>query len=78
MPIYSFTCRTCKNASEQVVRYDERDKQICDIPDCNGSLERAGVELVTLGKSAYQMQAVMGNGEHVRGHFAKSAKMGKR
>lgn len=76
--MFTYACTTCGNVSEQIVKYDDRDKQICDIPDCNGQLARGGPEKVTLGKPAYQMKAVMRNGEHVRGHFGKSAKIGRR
>jgi len=38
----------------------------------------AGAELFKLGND-YQMQAVMGNGDHIKGHFGKEAKLkGKR
>lgn len=78
MPMYTYKCAHCGAEAEHVVKYDERDaERCCDVEDCPGKLVRAGVELTRLGKPAYQMQAVLGDGRHVRGHFGRYAK-GKR
>lgn len=58
---------------EQLVKFAERDNpQTHD--GCGGSLERdTGLELPIVGKPAFQTQAVIGNGAHVKGHFGKDS-----
>lgn len=77
MPIYSFDCEQCLAAREEIVSYARRDDPlVCEA--CGGVLRRRGVELPTIGAAAYQMQAVMSNGQHVAGHFGKDASRRRR
>jgi hypothetical protein len=56
---------------ERSVSLEERDHQRCAF--CREKLERSGVEVFAIGKPRYQMQAVLADGRHVKGHFGKAA-----
>jgi len=78
MPLYQYQCRRCRETLEQLSVYRDRDKPIVH-EGCGGSLERLrGLELPTVGKSAFQTQVVLGNGDHLKGHFGKEAVRKKR
>ncbi len=73
MPIYGFKCVGCGEESDHVVKYEDRNKLIrCE--GCYCKLVRDGVSAPNIGSPTFQMQAVMGNGSHVKGHFGKAAK----
>lgn len=77
MPIYTYDCAECERVVDVLVSYQDRDgEHACSV--CGGSLVRHGVSGFQLGKSAYQMQAVLANGDHIKGHFGKDAKRRKR
>jgi putative FmdB family regulatory protein len=71
MPIYTYQCSECGSIEERVTTFANRDAAICD--ECSQPLQRSGVELFTLGQPAYQMKAILNNGEKVPGHFGKDA-----
>jgi len=74
MPIYTYRCNRCGVVEDHVESYAERDQARVHEPTCSGSfLREDGLERPTVGKAAYQMQAVLGNGLHVKGHFGKSS-----
>lgn len=75
MPIYTYRCRRCGVTEEHVTSYADRDTLLShEGGDCDGLLERdGGLELPTFGKPAFQTQAVLGNGAHLKGHFGKEA-----
>lgn len=77
MPIYTYECETCKVKEEHIVKMEERDskKILCGI--CARKMKRL-MDLPTIGKPGYQMQAVLSDGSKVKGHFGKAAKIGKR
>jgi len=71
MPIFTFNCK-CGNVLEEICKYEDRpDKKKCD---CGKWAIRQGIELCTLGKEGYQPQAILENGDHIKGHFGKEAK----
>lgn len=71
MPIYDYKCDKCGASHEAVVSISSRDDdRECE---CGGRATRNRVSVVTVGKPAYQMQAVLANGSHVKGHFGKDA-----
>jgi putative FmdB family regulatory protein len=71
MPIYSYTCKQCGQAVEQIVTYARRDNLAhCE---CGGELQRSGVEAFALGKPTFEMGAIMRDGSRVKGHFGKEA-----
>ena len=72
MPMYTWECKKCKKEFEHIVKYEDKDNTF--LCGCGGVQKRVGVECFKLGKPAYQMKAVLRNGEHVRGHFGKEAK----
>lgn len=78
MPIYTYKCKKCGVETERVISYDKRDYALnCQF--CDGVLSRLGqLERPTIGKPGYQMQAVLSNGAHVKGHFGKEAKRKRR
>ncbi len=77
MPIYMYECSRCLAVVERVIAYDKRDEpQNCKL--CDEAMERLLVTPWTNGKPAYQMQAVLGDGQHIRGHFGKDAARKKR
>lgn len=92
MPLYTYRCRQCGLIEEHLVKYEDRDKPMqhegsneWERTDpayrerCGGSLEReGGLEAPTIGKPAFQSQAVLGNGDHIKGHFGKEAVRRKR
>lgn len=71
MPMYSYRCAGCEKLFEHIQAYHERDN--APRCTCGGKLIRAAVEGFTPGKSVYQMQAVLKNGQHIAGHFGKDA-----
>lgn len=76
MPMYSYECSKCAVERELIVSYEERNHpHKCSA--CGTPMERL-LDAPKLGKPAYQMKAVMGNGEHVKGHFGKTAKRNKK
>jgi hypothetical protein len=80
MPIYTYKCQKCGAREEHVVSYDLRDSQFhCSTTGCRGYFARdKGLERPTIGKPGYQMQAVLSDGSHVKGHFGKDAKRNRR
>jgi putative FmdB family regulatory protein len=75
VPLYTYHCNHCRTDFERTVKLEERDNQRCH--GCNGQLERSGVERFAVGKARYQMQAVLADGRHVKGHFGKTAVLDK-
>ena len=73
MPIYTFECTDCEAKEEHLVALKERDRESFLCSECGEPMKRL-IDAPTLGKPAYQMGAVMGNGERVAGHFGKFAK----
>lgn len=72
MPMYDFICEQCDSPAELTVKYEERDDEhFCD---CGGLLRRNQISGFSIGKPRYQMQAVTSKGEHIKGHFGKTAK----
>jgi hypothetical protein len=77
MPIYEVDCHKCKRAVDVVCKYEEREQQICEY--CGKTMQmREGRSAPIVGKSRYQMQAVMPDGKHVKGHFGKAARTKKK
>ena len=70
MPLYTFRC-PCGFEEERMLKIVERDSEF-DCPSCGEPMARV-LEAPKLGKPAYQMQAVLGTGQHVKGHFGKTA-----
>lgn len=78
MPLYTYECPRCEVAVDRVIKYEERDNGQFECETCGSTLRRRGVSEFCMGKPAYQMQAVLGNGDHIKGHFGKDAKRRKR
>lgn len=72
MPLYVFAC-SCGFSDEYLVSVEKRDAVAFACDRCGKRLVRQ-VTAPVLGKSRYQMQAVLSSGEHVPGHFGKAAK----
>jgi len=72
MPLYTFRCE-CGFSEEYFLSMSERNSVGLLCEQCGGVLKRA-VDMPVLGKPAYQMKAVMANGERISGHFGKAAK----
>jgi putative FmdB family regulatory protein len=72
MPIYTFQCQKCEKLEEHLVKFDERDDPR-EHEGCGGEMVRGAVELFRNGPPAFQTQAVLANGDHIRGHFGKEA-----
>lgn len=70
MPMYTFRC-ACGLEEERMLEISERDSEF-DCPNCGEPMARV-LEAPKLGRPRYQMQAVLGSGEHVPGHFGKTA-----
>ena len=77
MPLYSYYCENCGHEIEEIVKYEERDTASVICYKCNKQMKR-GIDAAKIGSPAYQMQAVMKDGSHVKGHFGKTAKRGKK
>lgn len=73
MPLYTYECKECKCREENLVSIQDRDTASFLCPECGDETIRV-VDAPVIGKPGYQMKAVMGNGEHVPGHFGKSAR----
>lgn len=69
MPIYTYECPEC-GTFDTIAKYAERDDVKCP---CGKPATRYGVQPFNSGKPGYQMQAVLGSGAHLKGHFGKSA-----
>ena len=78
MPVYTFECPACGCERDHVVSFDERDAGLFECGRCAVAMRRQAVSAFALGKPSYQMQAVLGNGDHLKGHFGKDAKRRKR
>jgi putative FmdB family regulatory protein len=73
MPVYDYECPNCKWRGELFqVAYSERGDQSC--PECDEPLGSPSPGFGAIHGPEYQMQAVMGDGSHVKGHFGKEAK----
>lgn len=73
MPMYTYVCPKCDKTQEHLAKCHER-VQSCE---CGGWMERRGLEIFAMGKPAYQMAGILGDGTHVPGHFGKNAKRDK-
>jgi putative FmdB family regulatory protein len=73
MPIYTFRCPECEFEEETLLSHRELDKAKFSCPKCCTFMQRI-IDAPTIGKSAYQMGAILSSGEHVSGHFGKYAK----
>ena len=76
MPLYGFVCFECDTERECMSTIDERN-EVRIICKCGTRMKRK-VEAPALGKSRYQMQAVMTDGTHIKGHFGKEAPLLKK
>ena len=77
MPLYTYHCEKCGYEEEEIVPYEERDTVLVMCHKCSKAMKR-GIDGAKLGSPAYQMQAVMNDGSHVKGHFNKDAKRDKK
>ena len=66
-------CSSCGKEEEHLVSLEARNTEQIKCSEC-GELMVRGVDAPVIGKSAYQMKAVMSDGSHVSGHFGKAAK----
>lgn len=73
MPLYTYDCPRCGCEADRVVKYEERDNGLFECEGCSSTLRRRKVSGFTMGKPAYQMQAVLSSGAHIKGHFGKDA-----
>jgi putative FmdB family regulatory protein len=74
MPIYTYVCAKCSAEVEVMANLKDRDAAIVH-EGCGGDLKRlVQIERTVMGRPGYQMQAVLANGSHVKGHFGKEAK----
>lgn len=55
----------------------DRDTTEVMCPECGEVMVRA-IDAPVIGKSEFQMHAILGNGRHVPGHFGKSAKRNRK
>jgi len=81
MPLYSYRCENeqCGLIEEHVNKWADRDVTYT-CPSCESEMHLLGVTMPSKlsGKEGYQMKAVLANGQHVKGHFGKSAKRRRR
>jgi len=74
MPLYDFRCRDCGFISEHLVAMEQRDTATVLCGHClGGNMSWVIAQAPVLGKERYQMKAVLNDGQHVAGHFGKSA-----
>ena len=78
MPIYTYQCSSCGTQTDHLTSYLARDAEWFGCEKCGLRTERVKVQGWTMGKPAYQMQAVLGSGAHVKGHFGKDAARSKK
>jgi len=72
MPLYTFRCE-CGFSDEYFLQMAKRNTAVLLCEQCGRTLQRV-VDLPVIGKPAYQMKAIMSNGQRVAGHFGKMAK----
>ena len=78
MPIFSYRCESCGEDVERITAFAARDEPMQHgTAFCGGTLKRHGVELFSTGKPSFQTMAITANGQHVAGHFGKSARSSK-
>lgn len=76
MPMYDYECPICEWADEIQCKIADRGKQSC--PVCSSRLPHPLIlQAPAHHGPAYQMKAVLSNGEHIKGHFGKEAKRRK-
>lgn len=77
MPNYDYECPNCKWKGELInVAISERGDQGC--PECDEPLQSPVMKQAPAQHGpGYQMQAVVGEGQHIKGHFGKEAKRDK-
>jgi len=73
MPLYTFECPDCDFREETLATYAELETIKISCPKCCTFMKRI-IDAPVIGKPAFQMGAVMDNGERIAGHFGKSAK----
>lgn len=74
MPLFEYRCEKCGEHKDHVVKASEKDDdRFCD---CGGVQVRVLAPPV-VGKTGYQMKAVLGGGARLKGHFGKDAKRDK-
>ena len=77
MPLFEYICDKCGNREEHLVKAKEKDDELrCESCD-EGAMMRRLLAKIQIGKPVYQVQAVLGSGAHVKGHFGKDAKRDK-
>lgn len=77
MPMYEYQCVQCGAIEEHYVQNSGQRDDALECAKCGGEMERI-VSPFALGQSEYQMQAVLGSGAHLKGHFGKEAKRDRR
>jgi len=77
MPLYDYECTQCGERFEQLVPIDLRNVGLVVCPICGTVAKLVIATPPKLGKERYQMKAVLSDGQHVAGHFGKSAPLYK-
>lgn len=72
MPMYIFLCVACSNEEEHLADIKDRDKVKLECSKCGSRLKRVPAA-ANFDVNPYHMKAVLNNGQHVAGHFGKSA-----
>jgi len=75
MPMYQYRCPKCSLCVEHNIPIAERDTRKIVCGYCCSQLERDKVYAVATAGPRFEMQAVLGNGDHVKGHFGKEARL---
>jgi len=70
MPLYGFNCE-CGAYAEIMLSISERDHEML-CPKCSRPMQRE-IAAPALHGEPYQMQAILGDGSKVKGHFGREA-----
>ena len=88
MPVHEYTCPSCKDVSERLVRMAKADEQFCRLPVddeqcvpiiCGAKLVRTEISMPQRGKVdvRFRMKAIMDDGRKVEGQFGRSERINK-
>jgi len=73
MPLYTFVCESCGFEEEALLSVSERNTTDNRCADCGQTMVRR-IDAVNFKTDPYQMKAILSDGQHVPGHFGKTAK----
>lgn len=69
MPLYDYLCTKCNTPCERLVKYEERDQQVCDC----GYMMLRQLSAASFRMDSRGMGVKLASGQKVKGHFGKAA-----